>query len=154
MCACRRALAGAQRVFAEKGYASWVGLSGEALKEKAAPYRRALAEGWKRLKRACPEMQSAAKPFQKPKWDDRTYFLVQDGIYDRMDSGAVSINEGLSDLAVFALIRLTCSRPGALGKDQFDVSGAMAKWARHGGEHVMRCAVLRAREHVRERARE
>jgi hypothetical protein len=54
-----------------------------------------------------------------------------------MDDGGISLNQGTTDLAVLALIRATCSRPGALGKDQYDVSGAIAKWARQGGENVL-----------------
>ena len=127
---------GPQHVFAMKGYKSWTGLSAAATKEKAAPYRAALAEGWKRLKRAHPELQSAARPFVKPKWCERTYFLVQDGIFDRMDEGSVHLNQGCNDLSTLATIRLTCSRGGAVGKDQFDLSGVIAKWARDGGEHV------------------
>ena len=81
-------------------------------------------------------------PYVKPKWDERTYFMVQDKILERIDDGLVSGNEGVSDLAVLALIRATCSRPGALGKDHFDVSGAIAKWARVGGSNVMDAGAL------------
>ena len=65
---------------------------------------------------------------------------MQDGIFDRMDEGSVHLNQGCNDLSTPATIRLTCSRGGAVGKDQFDLSGVIAKWARDGGEHVMRCA--------------
>ena len=78
----------------------------------------------------------------KPKWDERAYFMVQDKLIERMDDGLISWNEGVTDLAVLALIRATCSRPGALGKDAFDVSGAIAKWARVGGENVINAAAL------------
>ena len=78
----------------------------------------------------------------KPKWDERAYFMVQDKLLERMDDGLISWNEGVTDLAVLALIRATCSRSGALGKDPFDVSGAIAKWARVGGENVMNAAAL------------
>ena len=69
-------------------------------------------------------------PFVKDKWDERAYFLVQDVLYEGMDDGHVSVNAGISDLAILAFIRATCSRPGALSKDWFDMSGAIAKWAR------------------------
>jgi len=68
-------------------------------------------------------------PFVKDKWDERAYFLVQDVLYEGMDDGHVSVNAGISDLAILAFIRATCSRPGALAKDWFDMSGAIAKWA-------------------------
>ena len=49
---------------------------------------------------------------------------------------------GISDLATLAFIRATCSRPGALSKDEFDMSGAIAKWARGSGENVMSVSAL------------
>ena len=58
-------------------------------------------------------------PFVKDKWDERAYFLVQDVLYEGMDDGHVSVNAGISDLAILAFIRATCSRPGALAKDWF-----------------------------------
>ena len=81
-------------------------------------------------------------PFVKDKWDERAYFLVQDVLYEGMDDGHVSVNAGISDLAILAFIRATCSRPGALSKDWFDMSGAVAKWARVGGENVMSVSAL------------
>ena len=132
----------AQRVFTHAGYPSWQGLTTKELKERAVPFRATIYEQWTRLRRALPEMHSASTPFVKPKWDERTYHLVQDGLYEDMDSGAISVIEGLSDLTIMAMIRGTCSRPGALGKDQFDLSGAVAKWARVGGENVMSVAAL------------
>jgi hypothetical protein len=81
-------------------------------------------------------------PFVKDKWDERAYFLVQDVLYEGMDDGHVSVNAGISDLAILAFIRATCSRPGALSKDEFDMSGAFAKWARVGGENVMSVSAL------------
>ena len=81
-------------------------------------------------------------PFVKDKWDERAYFLVQDVLYEGMDDGHVSVNAGVSDLAILAFIRATCSRPGALSKDWFDMSGAIAKWARVGGENVMSVSAL------------
>ena len=77
-------------------------------------------------------------PFVKDKWDERAYFLVQDVLYEGMEDGHVSVNAGISDLAILAFIRATCSRPGALLKDWFDMSGAVAKWARVGGEETPR----------------
>jgi hypothetical protein len=81
-------------------------------------------------------------PFVKDKWDERAYFLVQDVLYEGMDDGHVSVNAGISDLAILAFIRATCSRPGALSKDWFDMSGAIAKWASVGGENVMSVSAL------------
>ena len=88
---------------------------------------------------ALPEMQSAAHPFVKPKWDERAYFMVQDALYGRMDDGVINYDVGSSDLLVLAVIRATCSRSGAVGKDAFDLSGAISKWSRDG-ENVIRCA--------------
>lgn len=59
------------------GYKEWVGLTSSEARVKAFPYRTELREEWSRLKRAYPEMQSAAKPFVKEKWDETAYFLVQ-----------------------------------------------------------------------------
>jgi hypothetical protein len=42
-------------------------------------------------------------PFAKDKWDERAYFLVQDVLYEGMDDGHVSVNVGISDLAILAL---------------------------------------------------
>ena len=85
MCACR-----SQRVFPHLKVEGWVGLSEAELKAKAAPVRATIAQTWLRLKRALPEMQSAAHPFVKPKWDERAYFLVQDALYERMDDAVIS----------------------------------------------------------------
>ena len=43
-------------------------------------------------------------PFVKDKWDERAYFLVQDVLYEGMDDGHVSVNAGISDLAILAFI--------------------------------------------------
>ena len=69
------------------GYPSWLGLDAAETKEKSAPYRAAIKELWARLKRSQPEMQSAARPYVKPKWGEREYFLVQDCIFEAMDDG-------------------------------------------------------------------
>ena len=50
----------AQAVFPKMDYAGWVGLSAVELKAKSAPFREAMKDTWTRLKRANPEMQSAA----------------------------------------------------------------------------------------------
>ena len=60
-------------------YAEWQGLSSTDLRVKAAPYRLIIKEEWARLRRAFPEMQSAAKPFVKEKWDEKAFYLVQVG---------------------------------------------------------------------------
>ena len=38
----------------------------------------------------------------------------------------------LVPLVVKAVVRGTCSRPGAFGKDKFDLSGLIAKWSKDG----------------------
>ena len=119
-----------QKVFAMMGYAGWMGLTAAGTREKAAPFRAELKDAWARLNRAQPEQQSTTKPWVKPKWDEVACCLVQDAIYQGMDDGVLSLNAGASEFAVLALIRATCSRPGAVAKDAFDVSGAIGKWAR------------------------
>ena len=81
-------------------------------------------------------------PFVKKKWDECAYFLVQDMLYERIDDGLVSTNAGVTDLSTLAVIRATCSRSGAVAKDSFDLSGAIAKWARAGGDNVMSVGAL------------
>ena len=49
-----------QAVFEKMGYEGWVGLSASEKKSKSAPFREIIKEQWARLKRAKPEMQSAA----------------------------------------------------------------------------------------------
>ena len=66
-----------QVVFPLMGYDGWQGLSSTELRAKAAPFRVVIKEEWARLRRAFPEMQSAAKPFVKEKWDEVAYFIVQ-----------------------------------------------------------------------------
>ena len=73
-------------VFKMKAYDGWTELSPSELKVKCAPYKEIIKETWARLKRAMPEMQSAAKPFVKHKWDERAVFLVQDVTYEAMDA--------------------------------------------------------------------
>ena len=79
-----------QAVFKEMGYASWQGLSFAETKAKAAPFRETIKETWARLKRAHPEMQSAAQPFVKKKWGEREYFIVQVRGWLRVEGGVDS----------------------------------------------------------------
>ena len=130
-----------QMIFTMEGYEGWAHLTPAEARAKAVPFREAIREEWARLKRSQPEQLSAAKPFVKPKWDERAYFLVQDKIFEVMDAGSLSYNAGISDLSILAVIRATCSRSGALGKDQFDLSGVIAKWSRQG-ENVMSVEAL------------
>ena len=67
----------AQEVFQMMEYEEWKDLNMRERKINAAPFRDAIHEQWARLKRAKPEMQSAAKPFVKEKWDERAYCIVQ-----------------------------------------------------------------------------
>ena len=82
------------------GYEGWVGLSRTAMKEKARPYSEAIYDTWIRMKRAMPEMQSSAMPFVKEKWDETAVFLVQDELYQQIDTGKISVNEGVTRLVV------------------------------------------------------
>ena len=47
-------------MFPQLGLKGWTGLGETELKKKAAPFRATIAQTWLRLKRALPEMQSAA----------------------------------------------------------------------------------------------
>ena len=67
----------AKFVFVSLKYKGWVGLSEHALHEKAEPYKFAVREHWKRLKRSDPKLMSTIKPFVKKKWCDTAYFLSQ-----------------------------------------------------------------------------
>ena len=74
MCTCDGMV---QLVFAGMGYIGWTGLTAQETRAKAQPFREEIKNEWARLRRAMPEMQSAAKPFVKAKWDENAYFLVQ-----------------------------------------------------------------------------
>ena len=113
----------AQKVFPRMGYAGWQGLSAAELKDKARPYSQLLAETWVRLRRALPEMKTSAKPFVKEKCPEEAVFQAQDAVYEKMDAAEESLNSGLTRLAVMALVRATCQRPGAMGMDLFDLNG-------------------------------
>jgi len=67
----------AKFVFVSLGYKGWTGLSAHALHKKAEPYKMAVREHWKRLKRSDPDGMSTLKPFVKTKWCDTAYFLAQ-----------------------------------------------------------------------------
>ena len=49
--------------------------------------------------------------------------LPQDMIYSKMDDGVETVNVGLTQLAVVALVRATCQRPGSMGLDNVDLAG-------------------------------
>ena len=57
----------------------------------------------------------------KEKWPEEAVFQAQDAVYEKMDCAEETLNSGLSRLAVMALVRATCQRPGAMGKDAFDI---------------------------------
>jgi hypothetical protein len=67
----------AKFVFVSLKYKGWVGLSEHAIHEKAEPYKYAVREHWKRLKRSDTQLKSTIKPFVKKKWCDLAYFLSQ-----------------------------------------------------------------------------
>jgi hypothetical protein len=67
----------AKFVFVALKYKGWVGLSEHELHEKATPYKFAVREHWKRLKRSDKDLMSTLKPFVKAKWCDTAYFLSQ-----------------------------------------------------------------------------
>ena len=57
-------------------------------------------------------------------------------MFEAMDSQEVPGSVGLTRLAVMAITKATCSRPGSLGKDSFDLQELMSKWSRMG-ENVL-----------------
>ena len=67
----------AKFVFVSLKYKGWTGLSAHALHEKAEPFKFAVREHWKRLKRSDPDLMSTLKPFVKTKWCDTAYFQAQ-----------------------------------------------------------------------------
>jgi hypothetical protein len=64
-------------VFVALKYKGWVRLSEHALHEKAEPYKFAVREHCKRLKRSDPDLMSTLKPFVNAKWCDTSYFQSQ-----------------------------------------------------------------------------
>ena len=60
----------AKFVFVALEYTGWTGLSAHDLHEKAEPFKFAVREHWKRLKRSDPDLMSTLKPFVKTKWCD------------------------------------------------------------------------------------
>ena len=42
-------------------------------------------------------------------------------MYEKIDGEAETVNSGLTRLMVMGLVRSTCQRPGAMGKDQLDL---------------------------------
>ena len=111
----------AQKVFPKLGYEGWQGLSTAELREKAKPFSQQLAETWIRLRRAYPEKQSSRQPFKKSKWSENAVYQAQDAVYEKIDGEAETVNSGLTRLMVMGLVRSTCQRPGAMGKDQLDL---------------------------------
>ena len=67
----------AKFVFVALKYKGWVRLTPHALHVKAEPYKFAVREHWKRLKRSDEDLMSTLKPFVKTKWCDTAYFLAQ-----------------------------------------------------------------------------
>ena len=52
-------------------------------------------------------------------------------MYRQMDAHEVTVNKGLSDLMVLALVRATCQRSGSLSKDKVDLAGKSV-WGSEG----------------------
>ena len=138
----------AKFVFVSLKYSGWEGLDAHALHVKAEPYKFAVGEHWKRLKRSDKDLMSTLKPFVKHKWDDLAYFLAQvrmpcvlarhgwrafsDGLcwVPSQDHCMAQLEEKrlhplvfVSRMAVMGFTRGTCSRGGSACKDWFDRSG-------------------------------
>ena len=83
----------AKFVFVALEYEGWTGLSEHELHEKAEPYKFAVRQHWKRLKRSDADLTSTLKPFVKTKWCDTAYFLSQ---VDNMWVGRACAGKGPS----------------------------------------------------------
>ena len=120
-----------QKVFPALGYSDWQGHSAAELRTKSKPFSDKLAETWKRLRRALPEMKSSEKPFVKEKWSEEAYFHAQDTVYEFMDAGAEPVNAALTRLMVMAMARSTCQRSGSMAKDSVDMHNESV-WGQDG----------------------
>ena len=67
----------AKFVFVSLKYKGWAGLTPHELHVKAEPYKFAVREHWKRLRRSDEDLMSTLRPFVKTKWCDIAYFLAQ-----------------------------------------------------------------------------
>jgi len=87
---------------------------------RAAPFKEAIKDYWSKLKESRNEMDDLGRSLRKEKWDDLTYFLVQDACLRRLDKETSVV---LMELALMGFVRATCARAGSMGKDWFDRTG-------------------------------
>jgi|TARA_B110000046_G_scaffold86654_1_gene94772 hypothetical protein len=66
------------------------------------------------------EMDDLGRSLKKEKWDDLSYFMVQDSCIARLKK---ETSMALMQLALMGFVRATCSRAGSMGKDWFDRAG-------------------------------
>ena len=142
----------AKFVFVSLEYVGWTGLNAYELHKKAEPYKFAVCEHWKRLKRSDPDLLNTLKPFVKAKWDDTAYFQAQvrcsashrpRGVHCLTHGGALVWQEHnmslfeagemhmvvfVTRMTVMGFVRATCSRGGSVCKDWFDRAGKMVYW--------------------------
>ena len=56
------------------------------MQAKAVPFKAAILEYWDRLRNARGELDDLGGSLRKEKWDDLSYFRVQDACIERVDS--------------------------------------------------------------------
>ena len=76
----------AQKVFPMMKMVGWVGLEKHELQAKAVPFKAAILEYWDRLRKARGELEDLGGSLRKEKWDDLSYFRVQDACIERVES--------------------------------------------------------------------
>ena len=86
------------------------------LQAKAVPFKCAILEYWQRLRNSRSEMEELGRSLRKEKWDDLSYFRVQDACVDRLETRTAL---ALTQLVLMGFVRATCSRSGSMGKDWF-----------------------------------
>jgi len=109
-----------QKVFPMMGMPGWTGLEKNELQARAAPFKDAIKDYWSRLKESRDEVEDLGRSLRKEKWDDLTYFLVQDACMGRLEQEP---SVALMELALMGFVRSTCARAGSMGKDWFDRAG-------------------------------
>ena len=102
----------AQKVFPMMKMVGWVGLEKHELQAKAVPFKCAILEYWQRLRNSRSEMEELGRSLRKEKWDDLSYFRVQDACVDRLETRTAL---ALTQLVLMGFVRATCSRSGSMG---------------------------------------
>jgi hypothetical protein len=80
-----------------------------SVQAKALPFKDAIKEYWEQLKSSREDVEDLGRSLRKEKWDDLTYFRVQDACIERM---ATQPSVALMELALMGFVRATCARAG------------------------------------------